>query len=114
VTQILRTFCDGTEGALFMTRFYLRPAIVVLSVYLFFGASSARAQEDYWLQQNLEQLQQQQQLDQLQREQEPKSAAAAAKRYAAPASSASGAAAAIERAATANRSAPEQAAAKPV
>jgi predicted membrane metal-binding protein len=69
-TQILRTSCDGAEGALFMMKFYSRPALVVLFAYLFFGASSARAQEDYWLQQKLEQLQQQQQLDQLQREQE--------------------------------------------
>src|SRR4029453_14394046 len=70
VTQILRTSCDGAEGALFMMKFYSRPGIVVLFAYLFFGASSARAQEDYWLQQKLEQLKQQQQLDQLQREQE--------------------------------------------
>ena len=53
-----------------MTKFYSRPMIVVLSACLFFAARSAGAQENYRLQQNLDQLQQQQQIDQLQREQQ--------------------------------------------
>jgi hypothetical protein len=44
--------------------------IVVVSAYLFFGASTAGAQEDFQFRQNLEQLQQHQQIDQLRREQE--------------------------------------------
>ena len=53
-----------------MTKFYSRAAIVVVSAYLFLGASSASDQRDFQFRQNLEQLQQDQQIDQLRREQE--------------------------------------------
>ena len=48
-----------------MTKFYSRAAIVVLSGYLFLGASSAGDQGDFQFRQNLEQLQQDQQIEQL-------------------------------------------------
>src|SRR4029434_5219836 len=69
VTRIPRPHAKEPRR-LFMTKFYLRPVIVFLSAYLFFAVRSAGAQENYRLQQNLEQLQQQQQIDQPQRGQE--------------------------------------------